>query len=208
MKAIDGGIRMSVAAAAPTTLAENAGRVAGLGHRRDHHAADGGGIGRTRAGDAAEHHRHQDRHRRQGAGGAADAGLGEGDHAPGDARAVEDRADQDEHRQGEQRILGDARVHVLRRGEQSPPRRGGIGGDDRDHAAEAERHRDRHAGEHQADEQDDEQGRDHLPTAGVDVKAALGGRPDRRIPGPRARRASRPARPGRRSPGRAAESPP
>jgi hypothetical protein len=51
----------------------------------------------------------------------ANAGLGECDETPGDARAIEDRADEHEHRQREQRVLGDRGVHVLRRREQAPP---------------------------------------------------------------------------------------
>ncbi len=79
----------------------------------------------------------------------------------GHAGLVEDRADQHEHRQRQQRILGNAGLHVLRRGQQAPPLRIGIRPGDGDDAAQPQRRANGHAGHHQQCEQAEQRGADH-----------------------------------------------
>ena len=86
-----------------------------------------------------------DRHQRQHARAAADDGDGEVHQPQRHAGAVEDGADQHEHRDGEQRVLGDAGVEVLRHGQQAEPLRRRRWRARCSGAGQAERGPDRHA---------------------------------------------------------------
>ena len=136
-------------------------RVAGARHRGDHHRAHRGRVGRARAGDAAQEHGHHDGHQRQHAGAAADDGDGKVHQPQRDARAVEDRAHQHEHRYRQQRVLAQAGIEVLRHGEQPEPLRIGIGQRDGRRTGQAQRRADGHAQQHQRHEGDEQQRRDH-----------------------------------------------
>jgi hypothetical protein len=86
--------------------------------------------------------------------------------------AVEDRADQHEHRDRQQRVLAQAGVEILWHGQQAEPLRVGIGQRDAGGAGQAERRADGHAHQHHHEEGDKQQGGDH---AGALTPAGRGG---------------------------------
>ena len=112
-------------------------RVAGAQHGVEHDAAHGGGAGRARAGDPADDHGHQDGDHRQCAPAAADDGLREPQQPAGDTGLVEDGPGQDEHRDGQERVLGNTGIDVgrhrhdaeVRHGDDQCPRQAQGGGD-------------------------------------------------------------------------------
>ncbi len=108
-----------------------------------------------------------DRHQRQHARAAADDGDREVDQPQRHAGAVEDRADQHEHRDRQQRVLAEAGVEVLRHGQQAEPLRIAVGQRDAGRAGQAQRRADRHADQHQHDEGDEQQRGDHCAPSPV-----------------------------------------
>ena len=95
---------------------------------------------RARARDAADHHGDQHGHRGERAAAGADQHAGKPHQPQRDAAAIEHRAHQHEHRQRDQRVLGDAGVDIGGHRHQV-----GAHHDDRDRARQAERDSDRHA---------------------------------------------------------------
>jgi hypothetical protein len=79
----------------------------------------------------------------------------------GHARAVKDRAHQHEHRNGQQRVFAQAGVEVLRHGQQAEPLAVGIGQRNGGSAGQAQRGANRHAQEHQAQKGGKQQRGDH-----------------------------------------------
>ncbi|MCY1517794.1 hypothetical protein D9M68_524930 [compost metagenome] len=135
--------------------------IAGARHRGDHHRAHGRRACRAGAGDPAQEHGDRDRHQRQHARTASDDGDREVHQPLGHAGAVEDRPHQHEHGDRQQRVLRQARVEILRHGQQAIPGRVQVGQHDGHGAAQAQRHADRHADQHQDDEDGEEDARDH-----------------------------------------------
>ena len=122
-------------------------RVAGAQHGVEHDAAHGGRAGRARAGNAADDHGHQDGDHRQRAPAAADDRLRKPQQPPGDTGLVEDGPGQDEHRDGQERVLGNTGIDVGRNGHDAEVRER-----DDERSRQAQGGGDGHPQEHQKEE--------------------------------------------------------
>ncbi len=153
-------------------------RIAVLDHAARDHAADGRRGRGTRAGDSADHHRDQHGDGRERAAPRADKRGGEAHQPQRDAGAIEHRAHEDEHRDRDQRILGNAGVDVGRHGHDA------LAADpDRETAREAERNADRHRAEQHQHEGEEQERADHGSTRVPCAVQRASGAPQMRDPG-------------------------
>jgi hypothetical protein len=155
---------------------------AGL-HLRNHQPADGGGVGRGGAGDAAEEERGRDVHLAQPAAEMPDEGPRERDQPARDVAAHHQLAREDEERDRHQREDRDARVQALEhhhRRQAHVEHRGEGGG------AEAE-------GDRRADEEEDGEDAEQDPQLHRQASAVSAASPKRGVGRPAARRTRRSA---------------
>ena len=127
-------------------------RIAGLDHRRQHDGAHCCRVGRSGAGDAAHDHGHDDGDDGQATAALADNCGGKANDGSGDTGALENQPGDDEHRDGHQRVLGDAGIDVGRQGHHAQTAGRYDGG-----TGEAHGDAERYAGEHQHDEDAEQQ---------------------------------------------------
>ena len=134
-------------------------RIAVFDHGRQDDRADRDHGRDTGAGNGGEQCRGRDTSQAQATRPMADQGRGEGDHAPSDAAARQERARQDKERDRHDR-------EIIEAGEQLQPdafdRHRGHGEHERQDR-QTQRDRDRHAGQHQGGQDAEDQGRAHAP---------------------------------------------
>ncbi len=114
-------------------------------HLREQHGGDGGHVRGLGAGDAADQEHGAEQHVLQAAADVAEQVGEEGDHHARHARDLDQQAEQDEERDGEQ----DQAAHPLLDAARDDGERSGRGAQEVSDGREREAERDGHAGQHE-----------------------------------------------------------
>ena len=136
-------------------------RVPRARHGGDHHRTHRRRIGRTGAGNTAQEHGHHNRHQRQHTGAAADNSDCKVNQPERHARAVKDGADQHKHGNGQQRVLAQSGIKVLRHGQEAKPLGIRVGQRDASCACQTQCRANGHAHQHHDHKGHKQEGRDH-----------------------------------------------